>query len=340
MIRRLLSTKIRSSSGVWTRTFCISSVIKTNDGRIVQHSDYQCLTDPFTQFITPEEHLERQKKLVTLVHRHFRGLNSAIIGHEVVNHPQKVSSLILVPASIKAYQADTQIPLIHLKQNSDFIYLTGFNTNHACNCVLAILGDSGAEEISELVVHSTTVLFAPVANGHQLIWEGKGIISSENQSKLDVISKEIKDINLLPNFIDECISRNDSRHIFTIKNGFKLGSNMEIKPGNKINSLKTAIKDISPFIDQLKVIKSDNEMKAMKRTGLIGANAHNETIKWSREQFDVNERKFNLPLINESQISAKFDYECRSNGANKVAYPSVCAGGQRSTVSVRAQQVR
>ncbi|RWS21006.1 uncharacterized protein B4U80_02430, partial [Leptotrombidium deliense] len=39
-----------------------------------------------------------------------------------------------------------------------------------------------------------------------------------------------------------------------------------------------------------------------------------------------------INLINENQISAKFDFECRVNGANKVSYPSVCATSEHSTI--------
>lgn len=36
--------------------------------------------------------------------------------------------------------------------------------------------------------------------------------------------------------------------------------------------------------------------------------------------------------INESQIFAKVDYDCRSQGAEFLAYPPVVAGGDRATI--------
>jgi Xaa-Pro aminopeptidase len=50
-----------------------------------------------------------------------------------------------------------------------------------------------------------------------------------------------------------------------------------------------------------------------------------------KELSENNSNDLNLFLINESQVAAKFDFESRLNGAIKLSYPSVVAGGPRAT---------
>ena len=354
MIQRPLSISVRSHLG---RKFCTTACIKTKDKDGQFGHDLKPF-DPFSQFISPKEHRERQKRLVSLVHANFASEGKS---------DRKVSSVILIPASRKSYQADTLIPLIHLKQNADFLYLTGFNTTDACNSILLLLGDGPSSNLgndpssnlgndpssnlgngpssnsSDGPLTLKSIIFVPNQSSHQLIWEGSGMLASENSSRLSALCDEVRNIDTLPEFLVGLISDNE-RHLLTSKNGVRLASDkklasmtenltpvQKIKPGDRINN--SSVNDASPFIDQLRVIKSDAEVNAMKRAGLIGASALQNTIDWSRDQFIINEQKFDIPLINESQIASKFDYESRINGAAKVAYPSVCAGGQRSTVS-------
>lgn len=79
---------------------------------------------------------------------------------------------------------------------------------------------------------------------------------------------------------------------------------------------------LSNYIDKQRLIKSKEEMSAMRRTCKLGSNALKKTIKWSSEKNQVNE----------NQLACLFDYESRINGAVKMSYPAVCAGNDRATI--------
>lgn len=58
----------------------------------------------------------------------------------------------------------------------------------------------------------------------------------------------------------------------------------------------------------------------MKKSCEIASEAIIDTIKTS------------FPGMNEHQINAKVDYECRMKGAQYLAYPPVVAGGRRANI--------
>jgi Xaa-Pro aminopeptidase len=63
----------------------------------------------------------------------------------------------------------------------------------------------------------------------------------------------------------------------------------------------------------------------MRRVCRIGSEAMLKTMVWTKSMSEDN-------LINESQIAAKYEFESRLNGAQKISFPTVCGSGQRSTI--------
>ncbi|CAO3574631.1 unnamed protein product [Mortierella alpina] len=80
----------------------------------------------------------------------------------------------------------------------------------------------------------------------------------------------------------------------------------------------TATKGLSPLIQELRVVKSEDEIKIMRQAGEISGKAFIETMK------------FTDPSRLEHQIYAKFDYECRMRGSQMMAYVPVVAGGSNA----------
>ena len=73
-------------------------------------------------------------------------------------------------------------------------------------------------------------------------------------------------------------------------------------------------------VQQLRLIKSPGEIKAMRRSAQIGAETMSETIQSTSSH------------LSERKTFAKLDYECRLRGADFLAYPPVVASGDNSTV--------
>lgn len=275
--------------------FCSTPVVQKN-GNNESSSDLSTTRtlEAYGRLIPDAEYRDRHSKLVHLVARSRE------------NKP----CLLLVPAAFKTYQADTQIPLIHFKQNSEFIYLTGLNTSTAANCVLAICGLDGESYSS--------ILFVPMPTQTELLWEGPGIMSQDSLDRLRAIFDHISDIKDLDTLVNEHSSK--SVETFVARCGLK---------GRKSTVVAGKVQEpqqLSPFIDQLRLIKSHNELLAMKRACSIGGQAMSSTMEWTRSKTSGQN------VINESQIGAKFEYESRINGAIKLAFPSVVAGAHRSTI--------
>ncbi|KAF9424993.1 hypothetical protein BGZ94_007940 [Podila epigama] len=74
-------------------------------------------------------------------------------------------------------------------------------------------------------------------------------------------------------------------------------------------------KSLSPLVQELRVIKSESEIKLMRQAGEISGKAFIETMK------------FTNPERLEHQVYAKFDFECRMRGSQMMAYVPVVAGG-------------
>lgn len=262
--------------------------------------------DAFSSLIPLEEHKSRQSRLVNLVCKKLHS-NST---HLFSQNTNDVKAALIIPSSVKCFQADTNIPLIHFKQNSDFIYLTGLSGVETAGSVLILLIDEDKYK---------SLLFVPFQTDHELAWEGPGIHSPLYQEKLKVLADAIENAKYVDSFI---VDESSKRRIFVTKAGLPKKIQLNNEP-----------EQLSPLIDELRVIKSTSEFLAMKRTCSIGSNALKNTMNFTGSLVNTNKNLHNLPgLVNESQIAGKFEYECKLRGAVKPAYPSVVAGSSRSTI--------
>ncbi|XP_053206949.1 xaa-Pro aminopeptidase 3-like [Panonychus citri] len=273
----------------------------------------------FSRCIPTSEYCSRQGKLVNLI-------GDYVSRSELFPTKQ---SLIVVSGAMRQYTADTRIPSIHFKQNSDFLYLTGLNTKEAAHTVLIILGPDQSSSSYQ------SYLFVPFSNQLALIWEGEGLIGSYYKPYLTEVTHFIEDINKLPKFLSSHLDKN----IFLCRAGLELipptisghrDNLISDKPSNPLSGHKTH--PLSPFIDRLRLIKSPNEINAMRRTCAIGAKAVDSTRLWTQEQLKYNQNVYGIDGVNENQIAAKFEFEARSAGAVKPSYPPVVAGADRTTI--------
>jgi len=80
------------------------------------------------------------------------------------------------------------------------------------------------------------------------------------------------------------------------------------------------------LIDSMRVIKSPGEIALMRKSCEIASEAFQAAMHFCRKRITKN-----LPVL-EQQIWAKIDYECRLNGAERLAYPPVVASGGRANI--------
>mgnify|MGYP003387049927 FL=1 len=206
------------------------------------------------------------------------------------------------------------------RQNSDFWYLSGFNEP---NSILIILFKPEIEYI----------MFVEPYDVHHHIWEGyrAGIEGAKNTFKANK-SYPISEIqNILPeimseyddiyyrigsdDIVDEIITSFYStqlRQVTGKRGNYNINSNL--------NHGSVSIIDPIPFISNLRMIKSENEIKLIDEAINItskGFNHIHSTLDTSMTEYDVQ---------------VEIEYLFRKNGSRYNAYPSIVAGGKNACV--------
>jgi Xaa-Pro aminopeptidase len=74
-------------------------------------------------------------------------------------------------------------------------------------------------------------------------------------------------------------------------------------------------------LEMMRVTKSPAEISLMRQSCKIASEAFQQTIKYS------SQKMFKGESLSEHHIWAKIDYECRTHGADRLAYPPVVASG-------------
>ncbi|KAF7268794.1 xaa-Pro aminopeptidase 3 [Rhynchophorus ferrugineus] len=248
-----------------------------------------------TPMIKKEEYQCRRQKLLEL-----------ISDYSLKNNAPSKNHMIVVPAATKQYMSD-KIPYI-FRQNSDFLYLTGFQEPDTCVVITSTQSPGG---------HRTT-LFTRDRDNHAELWDGPRT-HPEDAPEFFGVDQSLP-ISELPNFM---ASFRKSSSCVNLWYDFESKVNMETA-----NTVRDYLKDSgnknfdSPrnFIHKLRLYKSPAEIALMQRSCDIAAKSIVETMSFSR------------PGIGENQLFAKVDYECRARGAEFLAYPPVVAGGNRATI--------
>ncbi|KAG0045961.1 hypothetical protein BGZ83_008835 [Gryganskiella cystojenkinii] len=193
-------------------------------------------------------------------------------------------------------------------QHTDFHYLCGFNEPDSA---LVLEKDSSAPR-----GYRMTMFVAP-KNANIEMWEGArtGIEAAKEVFGAD----EAIDANLFRYRIVDMAGRYEHVYYDYPTPSMFLPMDIAKKLHNRPDSdAMASTKNLSPLIQELRVIKSVSEIKLMRQAGEISGKAFIETMK------------FTNPSRLEHQIYAKFDFECRMRGSQMMAYVPVVAGGSNA----------
>jgi Xaa-Pro aminopeptidase len=219
------------------------------------------------------------------------------------------NSIALFPAASELTRSnDTEFAFC---QNKTFFYLTGFNEPDA---LLVLLKDEQGE--------SKSVLFSLPKDALHEIWHGRriGQIKAVEDYGVDQ-SFEVAEINnLIPDYLNGksqvLFGFNDhafAAQVFTWLKQVK-GA---IRQGVKVPEQLT---DADPIVDDLRLIKSDNELALMRQANHISGLAHQRAMQQSQVG------KF------EYQIEAEIMHEFAQYGARSSAYANIVAGGDNANI--------
>ena len=227
--------------------------------------------------------------------------------HELMKMMGKNTIAILPSASLVTRNRDADFPF---RQNSDFLYLTGFNEPDAV--MVLVPGRK----------HGEYILFCREKDPEQETWHGRR--AGQEGALEDYGADDSFPIDDMDDILPGLLEGTDS--IFNIMgvyaefdqrligwvNHIKAQSRSGLHVPSEFVSLDYALHD-------MRLYKSREELKLMRKAASISATAHRQAMKTC------------APGRYEFQIAAEFDYEFRKNNAQH-AYSAIIGGGANGCI--------
>ncbi|KAF2193513.1 xaa-Pro aminopeptidase-like protein [Zopfia rhizophila CBS 207.26] len=224
-----------------------------------------------------------------------------------------LNSIAILAASDLKYRSGAVFHKFH--QDPDFLYLTGFNEPDA----LAII-----EKIGDGCDHKFHLYVRPKDPKAEL-WDGprSGIQAAEDVFNAD----QTGDVNHLPQILPEVIRR--SKEVYTdLPNNLitksiltRYLSGMEPARTGGISKVfrdapGVSVKSLRPLVNDLRVIKSEAEIRNMRKAGQVSGRAITDAMRQS--------------FSGEKDLESFLDYRFKKDGCDGPAYVPVIAGGKNA----------
>ncbi|PVD34501.1 hypothetical protein C0Q70_05776 [Pomacea canaliculata] len=221
-------------------------------------------------------------------------------------HPHLISVGEVTPGiTMEEYRRPSKVFMTNdipypFRQNTDFLYLCGFQEPDSVLVILSSLSSTDNHK---------SVLFVPKKDPDKELWDGPrsgtdgalfltGVDSALNFEELEsYLAQFCRDHGQFMLWYDYIQPVQTHLHTHVM-------CEMIHQERHK------GIENTTPLLHQLRLKKSSAEIELMKQTVEIASNAFME--------------------VNEAHLWAKMDFECRLRGAQYLAYPPVVAGGVRA----------
>ncbi|KAL5582648.1 hypothetical protein UlMin_015090 [Ulmus minor] len=209
--------------------------------------------------------------------------------------PEK-SLTIIAAAPVKMM---TDVVPYTFRQDADYLYITGCQQPGG----IAVLGHECG-----------FCMFMPEASPHDVIWQGQiaGVDAALQTFKADKAYPMRKLREILPDMM-----RGSSTLFHNVLTA--IPAYMDLEHFQKA-ALLGNVKDVSRFTHELRLVKSPAELTLMRESAAIACQALLQTMLHSKT----------YPY--ESMLSAKFEYECKMRGAQRMAFNPVVGGGPNGSV--------
>ncbi|MDQ7044975.1 MAG: aminopeptidase P N-terminal domain-containing protein [Sulfurimonas sp.] len=210
----------------------------------------------------------------------------------VANSMKKHSVAIVHSATHKTRSNDTEYPF---RQDSNFYYLTGFKEDNAC---LMIVKNKKMFK---------TILFVEKKDAIKELWTGKrlGRVDAKQVFNVD----KVYEIDLFEDIFAK--NKELKQHLYF---DFKLNY-LRFKALKRISKGISTHINIAKNIEKMRLIKSDAEVKLIKKALLITKKAHHKAMRLEKLG------------KNEYELQASIENIFKKNGAYSDAYTSIVAGG-------------
>lgn len=197
------------------------------------------------------------------------------------------------------------------RQHSDFFYLTGFEEPGS----LALLCKDAGEH--------RFVLFVPKRDKMMEIWNGR------RAGPEGAVQKYGADAAFTTEEIDAKVPqylRNQSRVYARL--GESEGFDKRLTGWlNRVRAMKregfnapTEIHDPGKFLNEMRLIKTDDDLRFMREAGRIASEGHNHGMRLTR------------PGMFEYEVQAEIEYVFKKHGCHRNGYGSIVAGGDNANI--------
>ncbi|EOC3069634.1 Xaa-Pro aminopeptidase [Cronobacter malonaticus] len=219
------------------------------------------------------------------------------------------SAALIFAAPEATRSADSEYPY---RQNSDFWYFTGFNEPEA---VLVLIKSDET--------HSHSVIFNRLRDKTAEIWFGRRLGQEAAPAKLGV------DRALAFNEIDEQLYQllNGLDVVYHAQGEYAYADTIvftaldKLRRGARQNlSAPATLTDWRPWVHEMRLFKSPEELAAMRRAGEISALAHTRAMQKCR------------PGMYEYQLEGEILHEFTRHGARFPSYNTIVGGGENGCI--------
>jgi Xaa-Pro aminopeptidase len=214
---------------------------------------------------------------------------------------------ILPSASLLTRNRDAEFPF---RQDSDFLYLTGFNEPDAVMVLMP-----GRK-------HGEYILFCREKDEEQETWHGR---RAGQEGAVEIYAADdsfpIDDIDdILPGLLEGTDSIFNIMGLYPEFDQRLIGWVNHIKAQSRAGvHVPSEFVSLDYVLHDLRLYKSREELKMMREAGSISARAHRQAMRTCK------------PGLYEFQIAAEFDYEFRKSNAVH-AYSAIVGGGANGCI--------
>jgi Xaa-Pro aminopeptidase len=226
---------------------------------------------------------------------------------ELMKMMGKNTIAILPSASLVTRNRDADFPF---RQDSDFLYLTGFNEPDAV--MVLVPGRK----------HGEYILFCREKDPEQETWHGR---RAGQEGAIEIYGADdsfpIDDIDdILPGLLEGTDSIFNIMGLYAEFDQRLIGWVNHIKAQSRSGvHVPSEFVSLDYVLHDMRLYKSREELKLMRKAAAISATAHQKAMKTC------------APGRYEYQIAAEFDYEFRKNNAQH-AYPAIVGGGANGCI--------
>lgn len=219
------------------------------------------------------------------------------------------SAAVIFAAPEATRSADSEYPY---RQNSDFWYLTGFNEPEAV--LILVKSDE---------THNHSVLFNRVRDLTAEIWFGRRLGQDAAPAKLGVdralAFDEINDqLHLLLNGLDVVYHAQGQ---YAYADEILFGALDKLRKGFRQNlEAPATLTDYRPWLHDMRLFKSAEEVAVMRRAGEISAMAHTRAMEKCR------------PGMFEYQLEGEILHEFNRHGARYPSYNTIVGSGENGCI--------